>query len=159
MDQKVKVLGKEYDVDEAEAKMRGHISWLYWIAGLTLVNIAYIYFDSDYFMVAGLGLDSFLASYVATSEEGFYSTQRYLGIAFVAYFVFSAYLAQQKNIGAVIAAIVLYTADTALFATVYFDVMSLAFHVWATVSLVLGAMFMSQLNQVRDKGPISGDIT
>jgi len=39
------------------------------------------------------------------------------------------------------------------------DVMSLAFHVWATVSLGLGAMFMSQLNQVRDKGPISGDIT
>ena len=83
MDDMVSVLGNDYTLEGATQKMKGHLSWLYWIAGLSLANLAYAFFGQDYFMVAGLGVDSYIASYFATSDEDYYLMQQLLGFGFV----------------------------------------------------------------------------
>lgn len=157
MDENIKVFGNEYTKEAATRKMRGHISWLFWIAGLTFANVIYILLDQGYFMVAGLGLDAFLAAFLADTEEQFRSFRIYLGVGFVAFFIMAGYLGLSRNIGIVTLATFVYAVDTLLVATVYFDIMSLVFHIWATVSLVMGVMIMNQLNKPRQE-PASSDL-
>ena len=159
MENKISFFGKEYAVDDAIKKMNGHLSWFFWIAGLSLINLIYAILDQDYFMVAGLGLDSVLAGYISTSEEQFNSIQLYLGFAFVAFFLVSGCWARTNNIFAVGIATAIYAVDTVIFATYYFDFVSLLFHLWATVSLIIGGVLMSKLNRVSQPGEAAGEAT
>lgn len=157
---KIVVMGNEYSIDEAVKRMRAHLSWLYWIAGLSLANLVYILLDQGYFMVAGLGMDSFAAYWFAASEEQFTSIQLPVGFALVVFFLVSGYLGIVRNkIVVVIIATAIYTFDAILFATIYFDIMSLLFHIWATVSLVQGVMFMIQLKYHGRENAVNEKIT
>jgi hypothetical protein len=147
MDDMVSVLGNDYTLEGATQKMKGHLSWLYWIAGLSLANLAYAFFGQDYFMVAGLGVDSYIASYFATSDEDYYLMQQLLGFGFVLFFLAAGYFGTARNFSLVLVATIIYVLDAVLFSTVYFDIMSLLFHIWAIVSLVAGLIFMVQLRK------------
>jgi hypothetical protein len=60
----------------------------------------------------------------------------------------SGYLALKRGmVIPVVIATTVYAIDAILFATIYFDIVSLLFHIWATLSLVQGVMFMIQLKK------------
>jgi hypothetical protein len=145
---KIVVLADAYSIADATQKMRSHISWLYWIAGLSLANLVYILLDQGYFMVAGLGLNSFAADWFSATEEQVVSFKITLGVLLGLFFVVSGYLALKRAmVIPVVIATTVYALDGILFATIYFDIMSLLFHLWATLSLVQGVMFMIQLKK------------
>ena len=147
-EEKIVVLADQYSIDEATQKMRGHVSWLYWIAGLSLANLVYILLDQSYFMVAGLGLNSFAADWFSANEEQVVSFELAIGFLLVSFFVVSGYLALKRGmVIPVVIATTVYAIDAILFATIYFDIVSLLFHIWATLSLVQGVMFMIQLKK------------
>jgi hypothetical protein len=155
---RIVVLGDEYSIDKATKTMRGHVSWLYWIAGLSLANLLYIVFDQGYFMVAGLGLNSFVADWLADSEEQVFWFKLAVGFSLVVYFTVSGYLAlTKKRIMPVVIATIVYALDAILFATVYFDIVSLLFHIWATFSLMIGASFMIKLRPFGQQGSVFND--
>jgi len=142
MNKNIKIFGNEYTVEEALAKAQSHSSWLFWIAGLTAINLVYSLFAQDYFMVAGLGLDSFIASFLASSEDQFYTLQTILAVGFIAFFLVTGYIAQKASIASIAAGTVVYALDSVLFITVYFDFVSFAFHAWATISLIAGMIYL-----------------
>jgi hypothetical protein len=148
MEEKIRVLGNDYTLEGATQKMKGHLSWLYWIAGLSLANLAYAFFGQDYFMVAGLGVDSYIASYFTTTDEDYYLMQQFLGFGFILFFLVAGYFGAARNFSLVLVATFVYVLDAILFSTVYFDIMSLLFHIWAIVSLVAGLIFMIQLRKI-----------
>lgn len=80
-------------------------------------------------------------------------------MVFVVYFIVSGCLERSGNLVAVGAATLFYAIDLLLFAILYFDILSLAFHIWATVSLVMGLLFAIRKNKPYQEGEIVGGPT
>ena len=144
---------------QQEARMRSHVSWFYWIAALSLVNIIYTLAKQSYFMVAGLGLDSYLANHFAVSEENFNHLQLAFGLGFVMFFAIAGWLAYRKNLPFSVLALLVYGIDSVLFVTVYQDWMSFAFHVWAVISIIRGIVVMRTLRQTEQAPAVVSDAT
>lgn len=129
----------------AYARLRSHASWFYWIAGLTIVNLVMVMMQSDYFMVAGLGLNYAIPELLGMENERYLMACYGLTGAGVVLFGLFGWLAGRGNLAAFAIGISLYALDTPVFVTKYFSVMGMAIHGLALWSLVSGAILAWKL--------------
>jgi len=119
---------------EHERKIKNGASWLYWIAGLSVVNSGIFYFDGGLNFIFGLGATQYFDALA-------YSFYDYFGMAVVVFgyvldaalvglFVYLGFMANRYKRWAFIAGMILYGLDTIVF-IVFTDFIGIAAHVFA----------------------------
>ena len=143
-----------------ESRVRGGISWFYWIAGLSIVNTLLYFFGASITFVIGLGatqiVDAFAQAFaVELGSPG--STIVYIigfimDIVLAGIFLAAGFLGIKGHRWTVIVGMVLYALDALifLFAQVWFG---LAFHAWGLFGIWGG---LQALNQFKKLPPMPG---
>lgn len=128
-------------------------SWFYWIAGLSLINTAMQFFESETAFVLGLGITQVADAIAATVAEpgtSAASVLRMVAIAFDLFaaglFIFFGWQANQHKSWAFLTGMGLFLADTLLFLIVQ-DWLGLGFHALALFFIFGGYSALRKLNQ------------
>jgi hypothetical protein len=124
---------KELDI---ERRINGGSSWFYWIAGLSVVNSAILYFDGNLNFIFGLGATQLLDVYAYAFYDYYGMTAVLLGFAsdalLVGLFVYLGVMASRYKTWAFIAGMILYSLDIIPF-LIFGDYIGIAGHVFALV--------------------------
>jgi len=134
--------------DKTRLRMSG--SWLYWVAGVSLVNMIVEATGSETHFALGLGVTS-VAGYIGSQSGG---TVQGIAIAFTlvtcALLIFFGYQACRGHVWSFGAGIVALVLDTLLlFIGGTTAIISIIFHVWAIFSLVNGLKLAVQLQKMQ----------
>jgi len=124
---------KEIDI---ERRINGGSSWFYWIAGLSVVNSAILYFDGSLNFIFGLGATQLLDFYAYAFYDYYGMAAVLLGFAadalLVGLFVYLGVMASRYKTWAFIAGMILYSLDIIPF-LIFGDYVGIAGHVFALV--------------------------
>jgi len=116
-----------------------HASWLYWVAALSLANIVLILFNANVGFAISLGLTDFLAVVGQSAGGGFKTAAMVMSLALIAFMGVLGYFACRAAVWAIVTGLVVLVLDTGLLLMSGVDALiSVAIHVWAIISLVMG---------------------
>ncbi|GEM_PF-1146312 len=119
---------------EQERKIKNGASWLYWIAGLSVVNSGIFYFDGGLNFIFGLGATQYFDALAYSFYDYFGMPVLLLGYALDAFlvglFIYLGIMASKCRKWAFIAGMILYALDTLVF-IVFTDFIGIAAHVFA----------------------------
>jgi hypothetical protein len=127
---------------ELEKRVKSGGSWLYWIAGLTLINSIAVLAGSNWSFVLGLTITQVIDALVVTLVPAEISLVA-KGVAFVVdlvamgLFVFLGVQACRKRTWAFAVGVTLYGLDT-LLTLLSLSVVSIGIHGWALFCLIIG---------------------
>ncbi len=137
------------DTIELQQKLSSGANWFYWIAGLSIVNSLFNFFEAQWNFAIGLGITQFFdAIGVYLRSEGA-SQMISVGIFVIAlviaglFFVLGVF-ANRRILTAFVFGIVLYFADGILM--LYFgDILGIIIHVVALIFIIRGFLAARQL--------------
>ncbi len=143
---------------QLDSRVRGGVSWFYWIAGLSLVNSAAYLLGATWTFVVGLGItqivDGLMAGLIRELGES-WSALRLIGlgidICIAAMFVLMGYFGRKRVRWPVIVGMVLYALDAMLVLLVQ-DYMGALFHGLALYGIWTGLRAMQQLEALEQAG-------
>jgi hypothetical protein len=142
------------DIIKITKSFENGYKWFYWIAGLSLINSAAHLAKSDFSFVIGLGVTQIVdAIALALTKEHPEITTVVNIIAFIFAAIFAGifalfgWLAGKKHGWPFIVGLILYTFDGLIFLLVQ-DWMSIAFHGFAFVCILMGYTNLRKLNQL-----------
>lgn len=141
------------DLSALENQHRVGANWFFWIAGLSLVNIAIVFSGGERNFVIGLGIASVMAAIgVAAAQANPEAAMIIKGVALVfcllASGVFAGFggLARHRHTWAFALGMVLYAFDALIYLLAQ-DLMSFGFHLFALFCLWNGLRACRALNQ------------
>ena len=142
--------GLEPNRDELEMRLKNGANWVYWIAGLSVINSLIYISGSDVSFLAGLGFTQLVAAFVDIAiESGAPAAMRGVSIVFslvvVVVFGLFGYYANKRFTAAFVVGIILYFLDGLLLLLlgVFF---SAGFHAFALIFIVRGFLACRELN-------------
>jgi hypothetical protein len=141
-----------------EVKIKNGANWLFWIAGLSLLNSLIHIFGGTLTFVIGLGIaqlvDGLVSAVIAEFGDQIGLISRIIGlginIVIAAVFVAFGYFARNKKSWAFIIGMVIYALDTIIFLMVG-DYFGLVFHFIALVGLFTGFKALKELKTFEEK--------
>jgi hypothetical protein len=141
------------DAQRAAGRIRNGANWFYWIGGLTVINTAIVLMKGSWNFINGLGITQ-VFQVLSDSLLGAGSGSRALATGFSAamagLFALFGVFAHKRRYWAFIAGITLYFLDTFIF-LIGPDWLSLGFHAFALVWLVMGLAAVKQLRDIEKK--------
>jgi hypothetical protein len=126
---------------ELAARRDSGANWFFWIAGLSLVNVAILLFGAGWSFIIGLGITEVALAFLSTPVALVVSA----GV--LSLFVFFGVLARRGLAWAFIIGMILYALDGVLFVLIE-DWLSIGFHLFALWGLFGGLRAQMQLNRV-----------
>jgi hypothetical protein len=146
-------------------KMRNGASWLFLIAGLSLLNTVLFLAKTDVVFVIGLGITkiadgllSALAENSGTAATAITILQIFVDVLFASFYLLLGLLAIKRTKWAYVTGIVVYTLDTmiVLFSQAY---LSVIFHIMAVAGIAAGLGALKNLEKLeKDTGaPLETD--
>lgn len=133
--------------NELDMRLARGASWFYWIAGLTVINVAVWALGFTWAFVVGLGAVYFAAGLASGLGAG--SVAAYaMDAGIIAAFLLFGYFANKRHLWAFIVGMAAYMADGMLFLAVK-DWFALAFHAFVLIMLFRGlsACLMMRQNE------------
>jgi hypothetical protein len=128
-------------------RIRDGASWFYWIAGASVVNTIIVLFDSDWFFMAGLAFPVIVTAVAQEIGELVPVISLIVASMCAGAFIVFGVFAGKKQTWAFIVGIILYVLDGILF-IIFEDWLSAAFHVFATVMIIMGLSANLKLNEL-----------
>ena len=129
---------------ELAARVKSGVSWLYWIAGLSLVNSVAALLGSDWRFIIGLGITQFIDAFAMGFGNGGKIVAFVLDLVAAGILILLGFFANKYHGWAAIVGIVLLALDTVIVALAAFGMgegslwISVAFHVWAIYMIFRG---------------------
>ena len=129
-------------------------NWFYWIAGLSLVNLAAIATGANFRFVIGLGFSEMLGGWAKNMTETAGSNGAILaacagGVALTAFFAACGWFARRPSMVAFIIGMVVFALDTVVFVLAK-DWIGVAFHAYAIYGLWRGIPAISQYKAIAE---------
>jgi len=143
-------------------QLRSGANWLYWIAGLSMINSLSAIFGSDIYFVVGLGFN-FIVTAVVLAVNGIEISQAEFAVKLVIFilnaiaagmFVLFGFYANKRYAWAFITGMVLYALDGLIFLALG-DYLSIAFHGLALFFIFKGYKASTNLNKLEIEAGIT----
>jgi hypothetical protein len=125
--------------DPGLGEIAKHGSWLYWVAALSLVNVILIAFKAEFGFAISMGFTDMMTAAGTSVGGGAQVVTIVVSLFAIAVMAVLGYFACRGAVWAFIIGLVLLVGDTLLLLLGGIDaIISIAIHVWAIVSLVIG---------------------
>lgn len=140
------------EVQQLQSTRKGGASWFYWIAALSLVNTALLFFGSDTTFGLGLGLTLFIDSFASGAAKGGSIKWAAVGLTIDALIIgvvalFGVMAGKGKGWAFIVGGVLL-LLDT-LFVLSFQMWISVAIHAWAVFSIFSGWNANKKLQQLQ----------
>jgi hypothetical protein len=135
---------------ELASQINSGANWFFWIAGLSLVNSAIIFFDGDLSFAIGLGItqifDGIAKVAVEQGTAGWIKVAALvLDLVVIGIFIGFGFLGRARHVWAFILGIALFALDSIIF-LLAFDILGIAIHAVALFFIVRGMLSARTLN-------------
>ena len=128
-----------------DSSIKSSANWFYWIAGMSLLNTIINMSNGNWNFIIGLQITQLVD--ILAQEIGsniFFVAAFIIDLLFAGVFIFIGVMANRRKKWAFIAGMVLYALD-GLLILMFFDFISMAFHVYAIYSIYIGLRTLNRM--------------